>query len=116
MKCVSSQRVAGNNLNRMNTIPSYSSIPVEKLFLGDALQGSRHSGKKYRTVGRNGGMTHLTLYEMLQPGKGAKTVSQSSFWLENKSNFVGVMFLASKNRSVSQLLTCQGLSKQTTIV
>lgn len=28
----------GDNFNWMNTIPSYSSISVEKLFLGDALQ------------------------------------------------------------------------------
>lgn len=67
-----SHRATGDNFNWMNTIPSYSSIPVEKLFLGDALQGTRHSGKKYHTVGRNGGMTHLTLYEVLQPGIGAK--------------------------------------------
>lgn len=46
MKCVGSQRVTGDNFNRMNTIPSDSSIPGETLFWGDALQGSRHSGKK----------------------------------------------------------------------
>lgn len=59
--------------NWMNTIPPYSSIPVEKLFLGNALQGIRHSGEKYHTVGRNECMTHLTLYEVLVPGIGAKT-------------------------------------------
>lgn len=120
MKCVGSQRVTGDNFNWMNTIPSYSSIPVEKLFLGDALQGTRHSGKKYHTVGRNGGMTHLILYAVLPPGKGVNTrvsYTQSSFWLENKSNFESViLFPASKNRSVSQLLTCQSLSKQSMII
>lgn len=73
MKCVGFHR-AVDNFNWMNTIPSYSSIPAEKLFLGDTLQGTRHSGKKYHTVGRNERMTHLTLYEVLQPGIGAKTL------------------------------------------
>lgn len=74
MECVGSQRVTGDNFNWMNTIPFYSSIPVEKLFLGDALQGTRRSGKKYHTVGRNRRMTHLTLYDILQAEIGAKTL------------------------------------------
>lgn len=98
MKCVGSQRVTGDNFNRMNTIPSDSSIPGEKLFLGDALQGSRHSGKKYHTVGRKGGGAHLTLYDPAAGGESAETLNPAR-WLENSSNFVGVITASDTSES-----------------
>lgn len=44
MKRVGSHGATGDNFNWVNTIPSYSSIPVEKLFWGDAF--TRHRAQR----------------------------------------------------------------------
>lgn len=50
IKCVGSHGAAGDKFNWMNMIPSSSSIPVEKLFWGDAVQLTRHRKQKCHTV------------------------------------------------------------------